>query len=195
MKKTSILFIILASFCLLLSACGSKAEVEIETEPIEFSISESQLHGICKLATLKCYFNNVAKTSMKGNLLQRGSKLWIEYSGTVNMGVDVSKVTLEVDGDQLIITMPDAEVLSVDDPVLDKDSYYLSDQGLFSAKINAEDERDALTEAQKSMMQLANDSDLLQTAKMRAQKLIENYVKQMDELAGTAHTIVWKSAS
>ena len=133
---------------------------------------------------------------MKGKLLQKESKLWIEYSGTVNMGVDFRKVTLEVDGDKLIITMPDAEVLSVDDPVLDKDSYYLSDQGLFSAKISAEDERDALTEAQKSMEQLANNSKtLLDTAKTRAQKLIENYIKQMDELAGTSHTIVWKSAN
>ncbi len=43
------------------------------------------------------------------------------------------------------------------------------------------------------MKQTANNStDLLHAAKLRAQVLIENYVRQMDDLAGTSHVIIWK---
>ena len=193
MKKIIALLIALVGTLLLLNGCG-KEIVELNEDPeIEFSVSESQLQSICKLATLKCYFNNVAKTTLVGNILQKDSKLWIEYSGIVNMGVDFSKVKLEIDGDKLIITMPDAEILDIRDPEIDDDSYYFSEKGIFSVKITAEDERDAFIEAQKNMRQIANESkSLLQTAKMRAQMLVENYVNQMDELAGTKHTIVWK---
>ena len=194
MKKIITILLILASVLLLLSGCGTKDAVELDTEPaVEFNVSENQLQSICRLATLKCYFNNVAKTTLEGKFLQKDSKLWIEYSGTVNMGVDFSKVKLEIDGDKLIITMPDAEILNVNDPEILDDSYYFSEQGIFSAKMNAEDERDAFKEAQENMKQKANESKtLLQTAKMRAQILIENYIHQMDELAGTKHVIVWK---
>ena len=155
MKKQIVVLLLLISMLSVFSGCGSKEVIE---EPeVEFNVSETQLQSICKLATLKCYYNNVAKTTLEGNVLQRDSKLWIEYSGTVNMGVDFSKVTLEVDGNRLYITMPDAEVLSVGDPEISEDSYYLSEQGIFSAKITAEDERDAFIKAQDNMEQTAND--------------------------------------
>ena len=194
MKKIIAILLILVSAVLLLSGCGAKKAVVIDTDPeVEFNITENQLQSICKLATLKCYFNNVAKTTLEGTFLQKDSKLWIEYSGTVNMGVDFSKVKLEVDGNKLIITMPDAEILNVNDPEINDNSYYSSEQGIFYAKMDAEDERDAFKQAQEHMKQKANESKtLLQTAKMRAQILIENYIHQMDELAGTKHVIVWK---
>ena len=196
MKKTITFLLLLTSMVLLISGCQS-SEAQSEPEPVlEFSIPESQLQSICKLATLKCYYNNVAKTTLEGNFLQKDSKLWIEYSGTVDMGVDFSKVKLEMDGNKLIITMPDAKVLNVNDPEINDNSYYFSQQGILSAKINAEDERDAFKEAQNNMKQIAEDSTtLLQTAKARAKLLIENYVHQMDELAGTEHTIIWKDVA
>lgn len=196
MKKTITLLLILAFVVILFSGCQSK-ETQLEPEPtIEFNIAENQLQSICKLATLKCYYNNVAKTTLEGNFLQKDSKLWIEYSGTVDMGVDFSKVKLEIDGNKLIITMPDAKVLNVNDPEIDDNSYYFSQQGILSVKINAEDERDAFKDAQKNMKQIAEDSTtLLQTATARAKVLIENYIHQMDELAGTEHTIVWKDVA
>lgn len=191
MKKIIIVLLALIGVVLLLNGCQAK---ETEVKPtVEFNISENQLQGICRLATLKCYFNNVAKKTLEGKFLQTDSKLWIEYSGTVDMGVDFSKVKLEVDGNKLIISMPNAKVLSVNDPEISENSYYTSEQGLFSAKISAEDERDAFKEAQDNMMKVAEESStLLYTAKKRAQMLIENYIHQMDELAGTEHTIVWK---
>ena len=196
MKKTITFLLLLTSMVFLISGCQS-SEAQSEPEPVlEFSIPESQLQSICKLATLKCYYNNVAKTTLEGNFLQKDSKLWIEYSGTVDMGVDFSKVKLEMDGNKLIITMPDAKVLNVNDPEINDNSYYFSQQGILSAKVNAEDERDAFKEAQNNMKQIAEDSTtLLQTAKARAKLLIENYVHQMDELAGTEHTIIWKDVA
>ena len=192
MKRTVIVILMLVGV-LLLGSCGFK-EAAVEEPVVEFSFSETQLQSMCKLATLRCFVNNVAKTKLEGNFIQRDSTLWIEYSGTVDIGIDFSKVTLEVDGDKLIITMPDAEVLSVNDPELTEDSYFLSEQGILSAKITAEDEKTALQTAQENMKTTVNEStQLLATAKARAQILIENYIHQMDKLAGTSHEIIWKT--
>ena len=104
------------------------------------------------------------------------------------------KATIEVDGDKLIITIPDAEVLSVNDPEITEDSYYFSDQKFLSAKIKGEDETSAFKTAQENMKNTVNESSqLLSAAKARAKVLIENYIHQMDELAGTSHKIIWKT--
>ena len=177
MKKTITLLLILASMVILISGCQAK-ETQLEPEsPIAFNISENQLQSICRLDTLKCYYNNVAKTTLEGSFFQKDSKLWIEYSGAVDMGVDFSKVKLEIDDNKLIITMPNAKVFNVNDPEIGDNSYYFSQKGIFSANIAEE------------------STTLLQTAKARAKVLIENYVHQMDELAGTEHTIVWKDVA
>lgn len=196
MKKSFVTLLVFICIAASLCGCGPKQSIEMNADPdIEFNISENQLQSICRLATLKCFFNNVAETTLKGSFLQKDSKLWIEYSSTVDMGVDFSKVRLEENGNTLIIYMPEAEIVNVNDPVIGENSYYMSQQGLFSAKLNAEDEQTAFTKAQENMRQTASESKaLLQAAKMRAQVLVENYIHQMDELAGTSHKIVWRTA-
>lgn len=196
MKKTLVILAILIYVATALCGCGTKQSIEMAAEPeTEFNISENQLQSICRLATLKCYFNNVAEAKLEGTFLQKESKLWIEYSSTVDMGVDFSKVRLEEDGNTLIIYMPEAEVVNVSDPQIGENSYYYSQQNLFSAKLTAEKESEAFAEAQKNVRETASESKtLLQAAKMRAQVLVENYIHQMDELAGTSHKIVWRTA-
>ena len=82
---------------------------------------------MCELATLKCYYHNVAKAETEASgifakWLKTGyKKIWTEYSGIIEYGIDISQVTVsEPDKNGVVtVTMPDAQVLNVD---VDEDS-------------------------------------------------------------------------
>ena len=112
-------------------------------------------------------------------------KIWTEYSGIVELGIDVNKVSVSSPGaDGVVkITIPDAEILNVD---LDEDSMGepLTDTG-FLTEITKEEETAALAEAQDNMEETAKkNSALLAQAKERAKNLIEGYVKNVGEQIG-----------
>ena len=78
-------------------------------------------------------------------------KIWTEYSGIVELGIDVNKVSIsKPDADGVVkITIPDAEMLDVD---LDEESMSepLTDTG-FMTEITKEEETAALAEAQDNI--------------------------------------------
>lgn len=157
----------------------------------------SRINSVCELATLKCYYHNVAKveTEASGLLKWLGmgyKKIWTEYSGVVELGIDVNKVSISrPDADNVVkITIPDAEVLDVD---LDEASMGepLTDTG-FLTKVTKEEETDALAKAQDNMKKTAEEnSALLIQAKERAKNLIEGYVKNVGEQIGVEYTVEW----
>lgn len=117
-------------------------------------------------------------------------KIWTEYSGIVELGIDVNKVSVSSPGaDGVVkITIPDAEILNVD---LDEDSMGepLTDTG-FLTEITKEEETAALAEAQDNMEKTAKqNSALLAQAKERAKNLIEGYVKNVGEQIGEEYTM------
>ena len=122
-------------------------------------------------------------------------KIWTEYSGIVELGVDVSKVSVSKPSKDGVVkvTIPDAEILSVD---LDEDSMGepLTDTGLMT-KITKEEETEALAEAQNHMEETAKENgNLLNQAKERAKSLIEGYVKNVGEQIGKEYTVEWVDA-
>lgn len=66
---------------------------EKETQTDEFSA----VHEICELATLRCYYHDVAEFEKQSNgLFNYGyKKFWIEYDGIVDVGIDVGKVHVD----------------------------------------------------------------------------------------------------
>ena len=56
MMKKTIAFIILITFICSFTGCSSQSKAVIKEEDI---------HAICELATLKCYYNNVAQIDKK----------------------------------------------------------------------------------------------------------------------------------
>lgn len=123
-------------------------------------------------------------------------KIWTEYSGIVELGIDVNKVSVSSPGaDGVVkITIPDAEILNVD---LDEDSMGepLTDTG-FLTEITKEEETAALAEAQDNMEKTAKqNSALLAQAKERAKNLIEGYVKNVGEQIGEEYTMSGKRLS
>lgn len=157
----------------------------------------SGINSVCELATLKCYYHNVAKgeTEASGLFKWFGTgykKIWTEYSGIVELGIDVNKVSISSpNADGVVkVTIPNAEILNVD---LDEDSMGtpLTDTG-FMTEITKEEETAALAEAQDNMEETARQNGaLLIQAKERAKNLIQGYVQNVGEQIGEEYTIEW----
>lgn len=189
MKKLMCI-LISAVLTLSLAACS-----DTEPAPVDMEPKTSQMKAICELAVMDCYYHNVAKYELKdaeGFLWWTKDKnFWIEYSGVVTLGVDVSRVTVEVDGTKVTISIPAAEVLSctVDSSSLTEDSYIVAKD---SAAIEAEDEIAAFSVAQADLEATASqDTALLASAQQQAQQLLEDYITNIGKATGKSYSIEW----
>lgn len=161
----------------------------------------SSIKSVCELSTLKCYYHNVAtyEKNAHGLLKFFGSgykKIWIEYSGIVNLGIDINKVDIsEPDTNNVItIKIPDAEVQSTS---LDKStlSEPLTDKGVFT-KITTEEKTEALSSAQQNMKETAQkDTSLLAQAKEHAKLILQGYIDNLGEEFNEEYTIKWVDVS
>lgn len=188
--KKCISFLLVLLLSLSLASCGTGKPDVSEMEP-----EVSQMKAICELAVMDCYYHNVAKfkeEDAEGFLFwQKDKQFWIEYSGVVTLGVDVSQVTVDVKDTQVTITLPAAKVLNckVDSSSLTEDSFIVADG---SASINAEDEVAAFDAAQTKLQETAaSDTVLLANAQQRAQSLLEDYVTNVGNVVGKKYTIQW----
>lgn len=175
--------------------------VACKPKNIEAKIEVSDMKNIAELSTMECYYHTVAKYDKKIDnpwfkpWAKDMKRFWIEYSGVVTMGVDVSQVKIEIKGDNIEITIPEAEVLDVkiDADSLDKKLFYKDKE---SAEVTAEDERNAFATAQEYMKQEAShDKSLLSNAKQRAKDLLEGYVNGMGNITGKKYNVEWIEVS
>lgn len=189
MKRLMVCFL-----CLLLAlsagSCSGLKDRRVKVEP-----ETAQMKAICELAVMDCYYHNVAKykeEEAESFLWWKKDKhFWIEYSGVVKLGIDVSQVTAEVKDTVVTITLPEAKVLNctVDSASLSEDSFIIEKS---SAKIDAEDEVKAFDEAQEILRKTASgDTALLASAQQRAQILLEDYITNIGNATGTQYTIEW----
>ena len=182
------LLLICFGLMLVCCACGKK-----ETQMIQ--PQEAQMRSICKLATLECYYHNVAKykeEDAEGILLWKKDKhFWMEYEGVVTLGIDASLVTIDVNGTDVSITIPKARILDckVNEESLTQESIIVAKK---SADVKAEDQMLAFAEAQGKMQETAAaDTTLLANAQQRAQKLLEDYVNNIGKVTGQQYNIKW----
>ena len=190
-KITKTWMLLVGTVVLCLTGCGN------ETQTADFS----GVTSVCELATLKCYYHNVAKAETEASgifakWLKTGyKKIWTEYSGIIEYGIDISQVTVsEPDKNGVVtVTMPDAQVLNVD---VDEDSLGtpLTDTG-FLTSVTTEEKTTTLAGAQEAMEQQAKENtEMLSQAKARAKTLIEEYIKNVGESIGEEYTVEWKDA-
>lgn len=189
MKKV-ISTVLLVLMSLSLVACGKNEDEKKEIIP-----QSSQMKSICELATMDCYYHNVAKYNEEDAsgiwLWKKDRKFWIEYAGVVTVGIDASLVNMEVKDDTVTITLPPAKILGckVDESTLTEDSFIVAKD---SAKVEAEHQTAAFQEAQDNMRKEAEkDTVLLASAQQRAQKLLEDYVNNIGACTGKTYTIKW----
>ena len=190
-RITKTWMLLVGTVVLCLTGCGK------ETQTADFS----GVTSVCELATLKCYYHNVAKAETEASgifakWLKTGyKKIWTEYSGIIEYGIDISQVTVsEPDKNGVVtVTMPDAQVLNVD---VDEDSLGtpLTDTG-FLTSVTTEEKTTTLAGAQEAMEQQAKENtEMLSQAKARAKTLIEEYIKNVGESIGEEYTVEWKDA-
>lgn len=190
-KITKTWMLLVGTVVLCLTGCGK------ETQTADFS----GVTSVCELATLKCYYHNVAKAETEASgifakWLKTGyKKIWTEYSGIIEYGIDISQVTVsEPDKNGVVtVTMPAAQVLNVD---VDEDSLGtpLTDTG-FLTSVTTEEKTTTLAGAQEAMEQQAKENtEMLSQAKARAKTLIEEYIKNVGESIGEEYTVEWKDA-
>ena len=191
MKRIIAILLMIASL-LALCACGAASVPPATEEP-----QITQMRTICELATMDCYYHNVAKYYEKDadkgflGLGKKDKKFWVEYSGEVTIGLDATLVALQVSGDQVTITIPPAKVLGakVYSDSLTTDSYIIDKD---SADITAEDQTRVFENAQADMLaQASNDHLLLFNAQQRAQMLLEDYVTNIGNAIGVTYQINW----
>ncbi|MCQ4768977.1 DUF4230 domain-containing protein [Intestinimonas massiliensis] len=178
--------------------CASCA-ASVEKTPLNVEPQVSQMKAICELAVMDCYYHNVAKLTEEAahNIFgwkwpwQKSKHFWIEYSGVVKLGIDVSLVSIEIKDTQVTITLPEAKVLNceVDSTSLTEDSYIVDKD---SADIRAADQIKAFKEAQIDLGETASsDKALLADAQQRAQDLLAGYISNIGAAVGKDYTIKW----
>lgn len=186
---------------LMISAClcttvGCTTNTETTAAKAEFS----DVASVCELSTLKCYFHNIAKAETQASgllkFLNYGyKKVWMEYDGVVNIGIDASQIKIqEPDKNNVVrISIPDAKILSIE---ADESSLTdpLTESG-FWTEITTEDKTTAYSAAQDDMKKSAEENTaLLNQAKERAKDVIEAYVINVGKLIDQTYTVEWVDA-
>lgn len=190
MKRISSILLILTTI-LCFSACNKKNANELNADDI---------YKVCEMATVKCYYNNVAQIEKKkDNIFQKERKMWIEYEGEVVLGVKMSKlddIVIDHEKCTVEIVMPEAEILSIGEKegTLNKESYIASADGiLFKNKITTEDQEAAVIKGEEEMKKVVNENKaLFKQAKEKAKDVIENYIAKIGKLTGKEYEVIWK---
>lgn len=166
-----------------------------ETATLEFSAVDE----ICELAVLRCYYHDVAEYEkqpdglFKYGLFQYGyKKLWLEYDGIVEVGIDVNEVQIDQPDENGVVRIyvPDAKILNVD-----VDEYSMSDPivdtGVFTT-ITSEEKANAFSAAQVTMKENAEtDKSILNKARNNAKELLEQYIVNLGKQMGQKYKVEW----
>ena len=196
MKKLLSIFLVLS---LLFAMAGCNSKPKEEPKKAEATIEVDEMRAIANLATVDCYFHNVAKSDREMNPAwyqfweKKNMRFWVEYDGKVTIGIDVNKLKVEVGENNVVtITMPNAVVLdaTVNEQSLTSESFYFDPK---AKKPSPEEQTEAFKQAQSNMRETAEKNTVLMAnAKANAKELLRNYVDSVGEAVGIQYTIEWK---
>lgn len=192
-KIVSFILMVIILTCMICACSVYKKNTSIKEPDI------SQVRNICNLATIECYYHNVAKSEKQpetgiDHIGEKERIFWVEYTGKVKLGIDMSKVSMKINGSDVEVNIPEAQVLntSIDNKTLSENSYYSSKNGWNKNKITATDQTEAIEKAQMRMEEeVKKNTSLLLSAQKRAKVLIENYIDQLGEASGVQYNIKW----
>ena len=195
MMRKVIICILLLTSILFLSGCG-----KIKNELTAENIKKLELTG--NLVTYQAYYHNVieyTKPVESGitHLFEKERKLFAEYTGIIRLGINLSKVKIEINGSNINVFIPKAKIIG--EPNVNKDDFNAEnfieskDSWINSNPITADDCTSAFDLAQKEMKEVAmNDEELLSQAQQRAKVLIEEKIIQLSGLNRNSLNIFWE---
>lgn len=187
-------------------------ETTEETLPLIFLPERSEVDAICQLATLDCYYHNVAKSvKYAGTGIEHmgevDRKFWIEYDAYAKVGIDVNQVQMTIDEETHVITIVLPQAMIVGAVNADPNSYNVNSyieqpdtsrvanwviDNVNRNPITVTDVTEAIAESLGELeTQIMNDTALLNRARERAKDLIEGYIKQLAEMSDVEYTINW----
>ncbi len=194
MKKLLALILTLATL-ICCTACNNTGDTSTSVPSYAVVPQMSQVKAICELGVIECYYHNVAKFTQENAETflwwSKDKHFWIEYSGVVKFGVDMSLLNMKVEGTNVTITLPPAKILNckVDSQSLNHDSFIIDKN---SAAITADDEIQAFASAQDNLLKTASEDKMLMIkAQERVQLLIQDYINNLGTSIGTEYSILW----
>lgn len=195
-NKQNIISIIIIAVAIL-SICL----INIINQPEMPQLEEAELKNVFELSTVKAYYHNVAKgTKAKGSgfthIGEKDRTFWLEYTGYVNIGIDMNDVTIEIKKDKVTITMPHAKVLDygVHRDKDEKIEIITSDDGWNENKVTQKDQDKAISNAQNEMVKkVENNTSLMQMAEKKAKESIEEHILHIGDLSNIDYKITWKT--
>lgn len=161
------------------------------------SIRVREMKEISELASVECYFHNVAKSDKDLNPTwyefwkKKNMHFWIEYDGVVTIGIDSSKLKVDIQDNEVTITLPEAKVLGakVYPETLTEESFYYDPD---TKKPDASEQGEAFRRAQEEMIASAEANHaLMDNARENAKELLENYIKSVGDATGIEYTVNW----
>lgn len=199
--KDYIIAVVCIIISILLGVISYRVVLYKKSENIMLNEEEfSNVTAICELATLKSFYHNVAEFEKPADPIWGHGwgkvgfkKFWMEYSGIVDVGIDVNDVKISIPDENGIVEVyiPDARVLNV---TADKSSIStpLEETGAFTS-ITSQDQAKAFSEAQIEMKDEAEqNTELLLRAKERAKKLLNEYIVNTGKQMGKNYKVSWK---
>ncbi len=154
----------------------------------------SGITKICELATLRCFYHNTTELRQDATgLFNYGyKKLWMEYTGVIEVGIDADQVKVEKPDENNVVkvSVPEAKILNVTADTASM-SQPITDTGIFT-KITTEDQDEAFSQAQEDMEKEAKeDQSILARGQDNAKKLIEEYIVNVGRQIGETYTVEW----
>ena len=193
MKKIIIVMtLIITALCL--TGCG-KGNIKDLSE----NIKKMELTG--NLVTYKAYYHNVVeyekeKGSGITHLFEKDRKMFIEYTGTIKLGINLTDVKIDVNDDEINVFVPMAKVIgepNVDKNNFKEENFIESKEGINKNKITADDSAEVFNKAQKSIKENASkDKELLSLAQKRARVILEESIKEFSQIDEKKYTINWE---
>ena len=179
-----------------LTGCNKKEEKKKE------QLNLDRIKEISELATLETYYHNVAKITKKpGNkLINIGEvtrKYWIEYNGVAKIGIELSNIEYNIDGNKITITMPHAKILETKIENYNQDSIYKTKDSWFNNnEVTKDDINKAITKTNDVMInKLKSDNSIFVKAENNAKALITNYINEIGKIYNEKYEIEFKYKS
>lgn len=159
---------------------------------------EAQIQYICNLATMDCYYHNVARGVVgPGNGIQHWGEeetpFWVEYDATVTIGIESNRVLMEMRDNVIHIYMPQATILGgvdIDPDSISSPVYRPHDPWRNDVEISSEAVTEAMSDAEQVVIdEIMNDPALLNAARQQAVDIIRGYIDQLESLSGVHYEV------
>lgn len=160
-------------------AAWDKGAPEITSDLLTNRIQQAQ-----ELVTVKYFYTNMGKFEEDSNFYGwripfSGKSFIVSYDGKISAGVNLSRASVKKEGGQVVVTLPQPEILSHE---IDQKSLEVYDESrnIFN-QISVEDYAQFSVDQQEAMEQKAVEGGLLEEAKGAAERALTGLLTALEQ--------------